>query len=141
MIRDWLKLPHVDEDGYKVAAEYTYLVLNNKLERIPVKFKIELEWEKDDRYEEDSCYNASLVRSDGTVIPFEIDEDGESVDSTGGDYFIKSFFLPELRGQDTADDLYCGYFDLYLELSIDHSRGAVSLFPSLYQSIKFDPVL
>ena len=141
MIRDWLELPHVDEDGYKVGADYTYLVLNNKLERIPVRFRIELEWEKDDKYEEDSNYNVRLITSEGTVIHFEIDEDGEGVDSTGGDYFIKSFFLPELRGQDEADGLHCGYFDLYLELSVSDSRGTVALFPMLDQSIRYAPIL
>jgi len=140
-MRDWLELPHVDEDGYKVGAEYTYLVLNSKLERIPVRFRIELEWVREEKYEDDSFYVARLVKSDGTVISFEIDEDGEGVDSTGGDYFIKSFFLPEMRGQDTADGLYCGYFDLYLELSVSDSRGTVALFPSLYQSMKYAPVL
>ena len=141
MVRDWLELPHVDEDGYKVGADYTYLVLNSKLERIPVRFRIELEWEKDDQYEDDACYNVRLITSDGEVIPFEIDEGGEGVDSTGGDYFIKSFFLPELRGQDEADGLHCGYFDLYLELAVSDSRGTVAFFPSLYQSIKYVPVL
>jgi len=140
-MRDWLELPHVNEDGYKVGADYTYLVLNNKLERIPVRFRIELEWVKEDKYEDDSFYSVRLITSDGTVIPFEIDEDGEGADSHGGDYFIKSFFLPELRGQNTADDFDCSYFDLYLELSISDSRGAVALFPSLYQSIKYDRIL
>jgi len=140
-MKDWLELPHVDEDGYKVGADYTYLVLNNKLERVPVKFRIELEWVREEKYEDESFYVVHLVRSDGTVIPFEVDEDGEGADSHGGDYFIKSFFLPELRGQDTADGLHCGYFDLYLELSVRDHRGTVALFPSLYQSIKYAPLL
>ena len=139
-MKDWLELPHVDEDGYKVGAECTYLVLNNKLERIPVRFRVELEWEKDNRSADDSCYNARLITSDGTVIDLDFDEDGEP-DSTGGDYFVESIFFPELRGQDDADDFYCGYFDFYLELSISDSKGTVSLFPRLYQTFKYYPVL
>jgi hypothetical protein len=140
-MRDWLELPHVDENGYTVGAEYTFLVLNNKFERIPVRFRIELEWEQDHRRKDDSCYNVRLITSDGTVLHLESDENGEMPDSTGGDYLIESFFLPELKGQDDADDFYCGYFDLYLEISVSESRGTVALFPRLYQTIKYYPVL
>jgi hypothetical protein len=137
----WLELPHVDEDGYKVAAECTYLVLNNKLERVPVKFTIELEWVKDDEDPSESCYVARLITSKGSVITFEVDEDGEGADSTGGSYLIESFYLSELVGQDAAEDFYCGCFDIYLELSVNDSKGTVSLFPALYQSIKYYLVL
>jgi hypothetical protein len=140
-MRDWLELPHLDVDGYKVSAEYTFLVLNNRLERVPVRLTIELEWERDDRREEDSYYHARLITSEGTVIHLEVDEDGEMPDSTGGDYFIESIFLPELKGQCDADGFHCGYFDFYLEVSISDSKGTVSLFPRLYQSIKHYPVL
>ena len=141
MMRSWLELPHVDEDGYKVGADFTYLVLNNKLERVPIRFRIELEWVKEGMDPSESNYIVRLITSAGSVIPFEVDEDGEGADSTGGDYFIKSFFFSELSGQDTAEDFYCGYFDIYLELSVNDSKGTVSLFPSLYQSIKYYQVL
>ena len=135
MMKDWLELPHVDEDGYKVAAELDYWVLNNKLERVPVKFRIVLEWEEDDEDESYSSYSVCLITPDGDVIPFEVDEDDGDADFEGGNYFIKSIYLSDLNDEDTDSDTESVGFDFYLDLSVDHSKGIVSLFPRLYQLI------
>ncbi len=134
-----VELPHVDEDGYKVGAELTYLVLNGNLELVPARLEVELEWEKDERHPTDSCYVASLVMSDGTVIPLEVD-DGGDLDSEGGDYVIYSFSLPELEGQSRGDSFFCNDFRFYLGLSVDSSRGIVKLYPSLAQSISHEMI-
>ena len=136
-MKDWIELPHQASDGYKVSAEYTYLVVNSRLERVPVRFQIQLEWEDD---EDDGYYQARLITSEGNVIDLEPDYD-EGVDSTGGVYYARHFYLPELRGQDTAKDFYCGYFDLFLELSVREHSGTVGLFPLLHQDIKHNPVI
>ncbi len=142
MMKERIELPHVDKDGYKVGAEYTFLVLNNRLERVPLRLWVELEWVQDDEYEGDSFYLARLITSRGNKFSFKVDdEDGEGADSEGGEYFIKSLFFSELRDQDTADDFSCGFFDAYLDLSINRSRGTVSLHLSLCQIVDHKPVL
>ncbi len=135
MVRYSVELPHVDEDGYKVGAELAYLVLNSKRELVPVRLRIELEWEKSERYASDSCYVARLITSDGMVIPFQVDEDSEDLDDEGGDYVIYSFSLPELEDQAKADSFFCNDFRFYLGLSVNSSKGIVALYPSLIQSV------
>ena len=137
MVRDWLKLPHVDEDGYRVAVELDYWVLNNKLERVPLKFTIELEWEEDGDDERYSSYNACLTTPDGEVIDFEIDEEEGGANFEGGNYFIKSIYLPDLDDEDADSGMESAGFDFYLDLSIDHSKGIVHLFPRLYQVVAY----
>ena len=136
MSKDWLVLPHVDEDGYKVGAEFTYLVLNNKLERVPVKFTIELEWEKEE-LESDSYYNVCLITPHGDVLTCDFDEEEEGVDFEGGNYVIKDIYLPDLNDGDTDSYTESVGFDFYLELSVNHSKGTVALFPRLYQLIAY----
>jgi hypothetical protein len=137
MLKDWLELPHVDKDGYKTAAELNYSLLNDNLERVPVRFTIELEWMKDEEYEPGSYYDVRLITPGGDVIPFEFDEEDEDVDFEGGKYVIKSIYLPELNDEGTNSDTESVGLDFYLELSVDHSKNKVIVLPRLYQLIAY----
>lgn len=137
MLKDWLQLPHVDEEGYKVAAELNYSLLNCKLERVPVRFTIELEWMKDEECESDSYYDVRLITPGGDIIPFDFDEEDKYVDFEGGNYVIKSIYLPELNDEDMDSDVESAGLDFYLELSVNHSKGKVVVFPRLFQLIAY----
>ena len=121
---------HNPTDGYRVALDCEYLVLDADLRPIPLKFRIELEWEDD---EDDGNYNLRLIDSSGRVEHFLSDEFG----SDGREYQIEGYRFPELVGRAECNWFSCESFDIFVDLTVSSFSRKVYVHLVLYQNFRY----